>query len=260
MDYKQSFEELEENFLRELMKSNKLLEAISKMETKYTTEEMFYYIWSLDEAHRFLTPVLLPSSKSKDSSRVYCRQGDIAYKLCNLDKALKLYNLAILSAPHPAIMTGNSFFDNNTKDTVKQLYNEVYDDLAQAYESRSVLLFDMEQYGKCSNDIDRALELECLQASQRNKLLEMKDRCQKMSSKGKAKAMSVSAMAFNSSQRSFAYVNPKPPKLAECNPAIPSFSSAVKLAYSHSQGRHMIANRDIIPVCYNVFTVSKAPI
>lgn len=243
MDYAQSYEDLEKLFLNELVKNRKFMAALAYMKPNRTTEEIFSYIWSLDEAHRFLTPALLPSSKSKDASCVYCRQGDIAHKLGNLDKALKLYNLAIVSAPHPAIMTGNSSFD---KDNTRVLGN-VYGDLAQAYMSRSVLLFDMEQYEKCFNDIDRALELDCLPPSQKVKILEIKEKCQKIFLEGKIKELSASEKALNTSQSSFAYVNPMPPKLTECNSAIPCVSSAVTLAYTPLQGRHLTANRGIVP-------------
>nr|XP_045593477.1 SET and MYND domain-containing protein 4-like [Procambarus clarkii] len=215
--------------------SNKMSEVMTIIKPENTTEEMFSYLWSLDEAHATLTPVLHPSSKSKDESYVHCRQGDIAYRLHNLVQALSSYNLAILSAPHPDTIT----------DSPKNPGKDKYEELAQAYESRSVVLYDLKQYTKCSDDIDRALELGCVQS--RTKLLDRKRICLKLISEGKDKAFDASAEALNTFEPCFAYINPEPPKLADYNPAIPSLSSAVKLAYTHSQGRHLIADRDINP-------------
>ncbi|XP_045593479.1 SET and MYND domain-containing protein 4 [Procambarus clarkii] len=215
--------------------SNKMSEVMTIMRPENTNEEMFSYLWSLDEAHATLTPVLHPSSKSKDESYVHCKQGDIAYRLHDLVQALSSYNLAILSAPHPDTIT----------DSPKNSGKDKYEELAQAYESRSVVLYDLKQYTKCSDDIDRALELGCVQS--RRKLLDRKSICLKLISEGKDKAFDASAEALNTFEPCFAYINREPPKLADHNPAIPSLSSAVKLAYTHSQGRHLIADRDINP-------------
>ncbi|CAL4076902.1 unnamed protein product, partial [Meganyctiphanes norvegica] len=45
----------------------------------------------------------------------------------------------------------------------------------------------------------------------------------------------------------FAYSSPEPPKIPDCNPRIPSLSSAVQMEYTHKQGRFMAAARDIKP-------------
>ncbi|XP_069188801.1 SET and MYND domain-containing protein 4-like [Procambarus clarkii] len=230
-----NIETLYREFVSRLLLSNKMSEVMTIIKPEHTTEEMFSYLWSLDEAHATLTPVLHPSSKSKDESYVHCRQGDIAYRLHDLVQALSSYNLAILSAPHPDTIT----------DSPKNSGKDKYEELAQAYESRSVVLYDLKQYTKCSDDIDRTLELACVQS--RTKLLDRKSICLKLISEGKDKAFDASAEALNTFEPCFAYINRAAPKLADHNPAIPSLSSAVKLAYTHSQGRHLIADRDINP-------------
>ncbi|XP_069935940.1 SET and MYND domain-containing protein 4-like [Cherax quadricarinatus] len=235
MDCTCSFESLTKKFFRVLLLNNKLLELRVNIRSERTTEEMFSYIWRLDEAQRFLTPVLIPPTKSESVSFMHWREGESAYRIHDLDTALQYYNLAILSAPHPDILADNAEAHDR----------EMYKALAQGYESRSIVLFDLQQYEKCSEDIDRALQLSSYRIS--CKMLEMKARCMIFISEGKDKTFDASAESLKSYPESFAYTNPKPPKLTEVNPTMPSLSSSVKLAYTPSEGRHLIADKDINP-------------
>ncbi|XP_069947273.1 SET and MYND domain-containing protein 4-like isoform X2 [Cherax quadricarinatus] len=235
MDYIRNFESLSENFCRMLLFNNKILGLRINMRPEHTTEEMFSYIWRLDEAQRFLTPVLIPPSKSESVSFMHWREGECAYRIRDLDTALKCYNLAILSAPHPDILA----------DSAEAHDREMYKALALGYESRSIVLFDLQQYEKCSKDIDRALQLDSYKIS--CKMIEMKARCMKFISAGKDKTFDASAESLKSYPESFAYTSPNPPKLTEVNPTMPSLSSSIKLAYTPSEGRHLIADKDINP-------------
>nr|XP_045593486.1 SET and MYND domain-containing protein 4-like [Procambarus clarkii] len=253
MAYAYSFESLSKQFIHKLLVSSKIREIIDEFGPEHTTEEMFSSIWSLDEAHSTLSPVLLPPSKSNEVSYQHSRKGDKAYVFHDLDEALKCYNLAVLSAPHPDIVAGN----------VQTHDKKVYKALAHAYGSRSLVLFNLKQYEKCLDDIERVLQLDSLQVSTQ-KFREMKVTCQKMILKDKDKKRDITAESnFKSSELSFAYTNPDPPKLKECNSTVPSLSSAVKLVYTDLQGRHLIADKDINPgeivsvddgYCTTVFT------
>ncbi|KAK8740198.1 hypothetical protein OTU49_003098, partial [Cherax quadricarinatus] len=230
------FESLTGRFIRMLLLNNKILELRTKMTSEYTTEEMFSYIWNLEEAQRCLTPVSIPPTKSESISLMNWRKGENAYQIRDLDQALKWYNLAILSAPHPDILA----------DNVKTHDREMYGALAQGYESRSLVLFDLKQYEKCSRDINYALELGCKNISHKT-LLETKAKCQKVMSGRKGKPFDSLAESLKSSHLSFAYTNPEPPKLEAVNPTMPSLNSSVKLTYTPSQGRYLIAENDIYP-------------
>ncbi|XP_042205046.1 SET and MYND domain-containing protein 4-like isoform X2 [Homarus americanus] len=220
-----------------MLKRNKMQEMEKKIVPQNTTEEMFAYIWGLDEAHSYLAPKLCFPSKSKGNATQYCRQGDMAFRKHKLCEALKYYNLAILSAPHPDS-------ESSPRKGATSL-NQVESILAQAFKSRSVVLFEIKRYEKCSDDIDLALKFGYPQTSCK-KLLDMKIKCQKLISADKER-VNPSAKALGPDDLYFAFEIPNPPPLAESNPTIPSLSSAVKMTFSQTMGRHVIAAKDINP-------------
>ncbi|XP_042232563.1 uncharacterized protein LOC121873239 isoform X2 [Homarus americanus] len=229
--------------LKVLEKTNNIRKLVALHEPPHTTEEAFSFLWGLEEAHQVLTTVFHSSGKSENHAAAYRGQGDIAYMQHHLDEALKFYNLAISSAPHPGAEGRTPAHGSDTEENVNSFSSGEYKELAQAYEARSVVLYAMKQYGKCSNDVDLAFHFGCSRPSFK-KLLDMKTKCQKFTSAGKQ----GTAKAFlDSNELSFAYETPKPPTLAKPNPAMPSLSSAVELAFTQCQGRHLLAKHDINP-------------
>ncbi|XP_069188939.1 LOW QUALITY PROTEIN: SET and MYND domain-containing protein 4 [Procambarus clarkii] len=165
------FQEMFANFIKKLKELDKVKEVSSHFSPEHSLEDMFSYLWGLDEAHTYLRPSLTDTSKSDAESERLRAEGNRFYQKKILDKALKLYNLSIMSAPHPTLsqMNRNSQADPNydNSNNIKTLpmpegfdksNEDTYRSLALGYANRSAVLFELEQYEKCINDIDMALE------------------------------------------------------------------------------------------------------
>ncbi|XP_063859177.1 SET and MYND domain-containing protein 4-like [Scylla paramamosain] len=158
---------------------------------------------------------------------------------------------------------------------------EGYKALALGYANRSAVLYELGQYEKCICDIDYALlhgyptilhsklaerKAKCLIALQRineaKSLIETSlqaldalalDEEKIKSSRANLQSLSQLDKKFidihpNTKYKLlFSFENPSPPKLAKCNPTIPSLSRSVDLAFSSTQGRYLVANKDIKP-------------
>lgn len=225
-----------------------------------------------------------------------------------LDKALKLYNLSIMSATHPALPVAehhegqqpNDCCINDSEKSGKESNQsdlEEYRSLSLGYANRSAVLLELEQYDKCVYDIDAALrygypkllhsklaerKAKCLIAQKRKseakEVLEnaLKDLAELSLDESKSKN-SREALQFlvnqcesnendthseaKTSQKDlqidlsraskekllFSCQTPTAPKLVDPSPTIPALSASVRMAYTPSQGRYLVAERDIHP-------------
>lgn len=218
-------------------------------------EEMFKYIWNLEEAKNTLTPFLNYSKKVTKASYKYWVEGNSFMKSYDRDRALRFFNRSLMEAPHPVVTVESKRWGQEQDEIVhstspssspekKDPFQEdgwgEYKALAHAYEARARVLFSLQQYGKCKEDIDRVLALGCPLILV-EKLNDMKVQCDSLG------PSDVKQTLCSGKDQSIAFLfkTPAPPTLAEPNPSYPAFSSAVKLAYSEKYGRHMVAARDI---------------
>ncbi|CAL4126036.1 unnamed protein product, partial [Meganyctiphanes norvegica] len=148
-----------DNFIAELNSSGKLeyvLNEFNKLKKENNIEGMFHLIWGLEEAHRCLDIDVVPSSKSEEESERLRREGENCYEKKQCEKALHFYNLSLMSAPHPEMYTEGTYQQNKSGIENSRI---VYRELALAFVSRSVVLYDLKQYRQCIYDIDTALKL-----------------------------------------------------------------------------------------------------
>lgn len=218
-------------------------------------EDMFKYIWTLEEAKHTLTPTLSFSKKITKASYKYWVEGNSFMNTNDRDRALKFYNRSVIEAPHPVITVGGKRWGQELDDIVhsgspsstpekKDPYKEdgwgEYKALAHAYEARARLLFSLQQFKKCTEDIDRVLALGC-PLSMVEKLNSMRDECE---NHGPEDYEQVKPLGKDQCV-AFLFKAPDPPTLEEPNAKYPAFSSAVALEYDDMYGRHMVATRDI---------------
>lgn len=172
--------------------------------------------------------------------------------------------------------------DCNTKED-----KESQNSLALGYGNRSAVLFEMKKYEKCISDIDQALlngypkilqsklaerKAKCLIALQKieeaKSLIEIslqaldellveedkakvsKARLQTLLEKcQQSQEQDITSQSDAKSKRRliFSYETRSPPQLQHHNPSIPSLTKSVDLAFSSTQGRYLVANKDIKP-------------
>ncbi|KAK3884822.1 hypothetical protein Pcinc_010928 [Petrolisthes cinctipes] len=265
---------------------------------------MFSYLWNLDEAHSCLTPETVVFQKSDAKSERLRIEGNKYYKKKLLEKALRFYNESILYAAHPVLLFGRGKSEEKADSQVTSasgsaVYFEagnseiVYQPLALGFANRSAVLFELNEYDKCVQDIEIAIScgypkiLHC-------KLLERKAKCF-IAQRRKAEALQFIETALEtllslpldetkrkSSQEALQqlykqcqtqsledssntptcksdfpsscvrgllqkYKTPRPPLLPDPSAIIPSLSSTVQLAFSPTQGRFLVAEKDILP-------------
>ncbi|KAK3872646.1 hypothetical protein Pcinc_022288 [Petrolisthes cinctipes] len=254
-----SWEQLVDKFMMDIQIKNpeKMQEIMTKIGPDQSNEDMFSFIWNMEETHSILTPnaVLRPpntikSNAEADKNRV---MGDKHLKLGDYDKALMFYNICLRFALHPPITLtdGNrnqlypdkksSSGENSVSVRAKNSTGwGKFGALARGYCARALLLFKMKQYELCIRDTELTLELGCPVAT-RKELSHLRSTCVQQ------KAKSELTIYDGKGKDAFACVCPSPPRLEEINPNMPSLSVAVKLTYSTSQGRHLVAARDIHP-------------
>lgn len=272
-----------------LMKNrhSEIEKKFSQFQKNGNIEEMFKYVYNLEEAQTFLKFPLTNDFKDEVISNKIREEGNVIYKKQNLKEALEKYNKCILSAPHPKLCEKNN--------------NNDYSSLSKGYANRSAVLFQLKEYEICISDIERSLSVcnseitqltlnlrktKCLLAlgryneaeevlkrcttlietheveeevikSKKNSLFKQIEQCVQGIDRGKNLKKinryeeiinSNSSRKVNDDDIIFAYSNPTPPSLGDKpNPAIPAFSCALKLQYSSDQGRCVVATRDIKP-------------
>ncbi|XP_068236458.1 SET and MYND domain-containing protein 4-like [Palaemon carinicauda] len=294
------FESLFSNLIKNLKENDKVIEVSSHFGPNQSLESMLSYLWKLEEVQSCLLPTIIAQKKSDEDAERLRSEGNKCYQKKLLDKALKLYNLSIMSAPHPkhsvveSSEANKSYSSNDGEKNVNE--GQEYRSLALGYANRSAIFFELGQYDKCIADVDLAFLhgypklLHCKLAERKSKCLitlgkiedakqvlhdalktldDMKldeskskssrdalhnllDTCQ---SNGKAKSSLVqecdkSATWLREATKEellFAYQTPAAPSLSKSNPAIPCLSDAVKLCFTPSLGRYLIAERDIDP-------------
>lgn len=252
----------------------KLKEIQALMKPENSTLDMFSFIWGLKEAHFKLNPPVFTSKKSDENSFIYWRLGNTHLTRKDKDLALKYFNLSIQVAPHPPIIVDDKVVSSEVVARKQQGEHQEklegdpgchspegwgeYVSLAYAYEARACLLLDMNQYKKCMRDIDLVLELGCPPIIA-EKLNQMRKICEEniespreeasssasQSRKSESTSSSPGGKAAVDSPVSFKYRCPDPPVLVDPNPAIPAFSTSVRLAYNKDVGRFLVATRDI---------------
>lgn len=218
-------------------------------------EDMFKFIWNLEEAISTLTPTLNFSKKVTKSSFKCWIEGNSFMKSQDRDRALRFYNRSLMEAPHPVVTVGGKQWGQEQDDIVhsaspssspekRDPFKEDgwgdYKALAHAYEARARLLFSLQQYRKCKQDIDRVLKLGCpLPVAE--KLKDLQAECDRL---GQSDVKQTEPFGKDNSI-AFLFEIPEPPTVADPHPSFPAFSSAVDLAFNNMLGRHMVATRDI---------------
>ena len=213
---------------------------------KDNVKDMFKLIWDMESVHRIFVP-FCGQRKCVNLTREWREIGNTNFRCGRYDLALELYNKCVVLAPHPELKVHvESDHDNTKSDSLNCEMRcepkctrdelEKYKDLSFAYANRSAVLLVLKKYDSCLVDIDLALEYG-YPANMRHKLEERREKCKK----AKVQASGIKANPN-------IVLNKKvPPCLKECNPNIPAFSSALKVAFSNSKGRHVVATRDISP-------------
>lgn len=236
-----------------------LVQEFSKIFTPDATlEEMFKFLWNLTEAKDTLAPNLSFSLKTTKAAHAYWSHGNACMKNGDRDHALRFYNMSLREAPHPVIVMDGKQWGQEKSDIIyctsatssttdtKDPYEEdgwgAYTALSHAYEARAHVLFSLQQYQKCTEDIDRVLALTC-PPSVAEKMTNMREECERL---GPRDVVQTEPWGKDHSV-SFLYRSPEPPTLDDPNPSYPSFSSAVSFACDDVHRRHMVANRDIVP-------------
>lgn len=307
MDQSVTFHQMFSNLISELKASEKVLEVSSNFGPQKSLQSMFSYLWDLEVAQQCLSPTLIAAGKSDAESDRLRAEGNKCYQKKMLDKALKLYNLSIMSATHPALPVAeyhegqpNDCCVNNNEKFGKESNQsdlEEYRSLSLGFANRSAVLLELEQYDKCVCDIDAALrygypkllhsklaerKAKCFiaqkRASEAKDVLEsaLRDLAELSLDESKSKNsreallllvkqcesnesythsgaetfqndLQVDLSAASKEKLLFSYQTPKAPKLVDQKPTIPALSSSVRLAYTPSQGRYLVAERDIHP-------------
>ncbi|XP_064095006.1 SET and MYND domain-containing protein 4-like [Macrobrachium nipponense] len=294
------FESLFSNLIKNLKENDQVIEVSSHFGPNHSLESMFSYLWNLDEARSCLLPTIIVQKKSEEDAERLRNEGNKCYQKKILDKALKLYNLSIMSAPHPGLSVckpcGATKDYNSHEGQENHNEEQEYRSLALGYANRSAVFFELGQYDKCIADIDLAFlhgypkllhcklaerKSKCLislgksenakqvlldalkelddmkldeskSKTSRNALHNLLEACQENGELNGFPVKDCNKLASwlreaTKEELLFAYQIPEVPSLSQSNPAIPCLSDAVKLDFSPSQGRYLIAERDIDP-------------
>lgn len=169
-----TFEFMFNNLLQEFREAGTMKEVASHFGPDKSFEEMFQYFWELPEAKRYLDFDLTLTIKSETEAEKLRAEGNNFYQKKKLGKALELYNRSIMAAPHPKIYCREkmALVDGMSEKESEKGYKA----LALGFSNRSAVLLELEQYGKCINDIDLALKYG-YPKEQQSKLAERKAKC-----------------------------------------------------------------------------------
>ncbi|XP_063612071.1 SET and MYND domain-containing protein 4-like [Penaeus indicus] len=256
MDSSPNITSLISDFITLLKTSGKSREVFEHVGPNHTEEEMFSYLWDLQEAHQALTPTLVSARKSKNIAESYLECGEEELERGDLKEALKSCSLAIIFAPHPSLPGGRNVGLENKRDRNNNIDNLITDEeeeerlrthqdfelLARGYGSRSAVLFEVGHYRKCIIDIDAALN-HSVDELRREVLSERRVKCLariKDEENGKIHTNDKYAKLFDTPCSEM-------PVLPDPHPTIPAFSKDVRVAFAPSQGRYLVADRDISP-------------
>lgn len=257
MDSYPNINSLISDFVVQLKTSGRSREVFEHVGPNHTEEEMFSYLWGLQEAHQALTPTLVSAGKSEKIAESFLEGGEEELDRGDLKEALKSCSMAILFAPHPLSLGGRDADLENGRDRNNNLDILITDEeeedrsrayrnfelLARGYGGRSEVLFEAGHYRQCIIDIDAALN-HTSDDSLRERLHERRAKCHarlrdeeengNISTKDKYEKLSVTLCS-------------ETPVLPDPHPTIPAFSKDVRVAFAPSQGRYLVAERDISP-------------
>ncbi|XP_064090475.1 SET and MYND domain-containing protein 4-like [Macrobrachium nipponense] len=230
-------------------------------------DDMLHYIWKF-EAPRLMWAPSLKNEHTADRLRI---EGHCFYRKRKLTKALQMYNLSIMKAPHPVVRDsvsheGREAFLANAGDRFRipdidpSEYGGKTDGgktraLGLGFFARSTVLFDLQLYRECLRNIDLAIEYGCPEEAH-STLLAQRERC--------FEALQTRKETWSEGTPSEAlFLDPedeelpgeiaasrkryRTPVLAESNPRIPSLSSALRVINVEGKGRSVFATRDIKP-------------
>lgn len=272
--------------MKQLKHSGKLNELGKEFSGAEDSEEMFRYIFQLPEIHKTIALLTKtsPSGKSEAEAENLRVEGNNFFANNCYGLALDVYNMSILTAPHPSekyVSNGNKLDVDNNKPSYKAL--------AYGYAERSALLFELKEYKRCIADINRAIDIESVKPLF-SELIKRKVKCYIALKKNREAKETLNALLLSLSPEHredadsldelenllqqcqitddsvsnhvdrknniesdleewilFQYKNSSPPVLKNHNPHIPSFSDALKVNYSLLRGRYLTATRDISP-------------
>lgn len=187
-----SFQDLFSNLIHKLQDEGKVVSVSEHFSATQDVEDMFSFLWGLEEAHQALTPRVTRVGKSEAKAEKLRTEGNKCYQKKLLDRALDLYNKSIVFAPHPEIriekqqiekfsLTSNEKQEDLISESQRiscsiNRNEEVHRSLALGYGNRSAVLFELGQYEKCICDIDLAL-LHGYPRILHSKLAERKAKC-----------------------------------------------------------------------------------
>ncbi|KAK7076618.1 hypothetical protein SK128_012850 [Halocaridina rubra] len=229
---------------------------------KRCLEDMFTFLWDLEESHRCLNPALVSWEKSDSEAQKFRLEGDKYFTQGSFEDALEYYNISIIAASHPPLQEGDEDIMNNNDSSKKKDYTA----LAAGYACRSAVLFEMNQYAQCISDIRRAELYGCPEEWQ-VKLTERREHClahqhdeviicgnqeagvdfEDLHSMME-KCSEIPKEAVSLQDKIESLLNKKHlPRVEEAHHSIPSLSSSLELVHTQSKGRHLTAKRDIYP-------------
>ncbi|KAK8405295.1 hypothetical protein O3P69_001699 [Scylla paramamosain] len=266
-----SFKELYSKFRGLLQQSWLTNDVAAHFGPMATLDSMFKYLWSRPEAQQELLPPpgnLRISRKGASESEKFRNEGNRLYKEKKLEQALLAYNYGILAAPHPGL-------DG-------EVVGSQHEGLSLAFANRSAVLYEMGQYKLALADAERALA-SGYPSSKRHRLHERRAKClQAMGKMEEANAVleeTLTALATlsldekevtaaknsisklkskcnekqNTTPASLRYQHvfytgqPHPPPVSQPQSDLPCLSDAISIQYTPIRGRHLVANRDILP-------------
>ncbi|XP_068235981.1 SET and MYND domain-containing protein 4-like [Palaemon carinicauda] len=226
-----------------------------------STKEMFTFLWDLEDAHKSLSPSLVSSGKSNSIAEKLREEGKYQFDQGNFDKALELFNSSLMAAQHPDHLEQSPCDKINNNDS--NMASKEFKMLALLYACRSAALLELEQYEESLWDIQLAFTY----GYPEDELKERKDKCLAMLKREPvctiAKEDHVDFDNIYSMMEKLTQIpkenstfkeNLQPskkkrqlPKLNNPHPSIPALNSALRLNYKPEKGRHIIADRDIMP-------------
>lgn len=165
------FQDLFANLLGKLTAKGKVQSVSKHFRPTCEIENMFSFLWGLEEAKLTLKPNIIKTEKSELKAEELRKEGNKYYQKKLIEKALDFYNKSILFAPHPRIIEPKQHNSETCtrsigdhEDLSREIQkagcsteNEAHRSLALGYGNRSAVLFEMQEYEKCISDIDHAL-------------------------------------------------------------------------------------------------------
>ncbi|XP_064093487.1 SET and MYND domain-containing protein 4-like [Macrobrachium nipponense] len=238
----------------------KLKWVLDQFHGEKSTEEMFTFLWDLEDAHNSLSPTLMSSGKSNSQSEKFREEGEYHLHQENFDKALELLNCSLMAAEHPALSDHLPYDKINNNDSSASFKESTV--LANVYACRSAVLFELEQYEESLRDMEQAL----MYGFPEPELKQRQDKCLSMLMREPVISNDTDDVDFDDVYSMIDKLRKVPeeswtskeilqsskkkrqlPKLIEHHPNVPALSSALRLKYTPTKGRHIIADRDIMP-------------